>query len=141
MADVSGFGGAMTLPAGLYLALDEWSATLDIKLSEVPAAFSENYDTADLGPAKFSGSFRGKAQYNAASTKPFSVPTAGANWTTSTLGFKGSATLTAITGCTFTGTFLFHQLTFRRPHGGYLEVTGSFRNAAQDLTVTWDEVA
>ncbi len=133
--DIAGHGGAFAGPAGMDFNAIEWTGTLQIDEIAIPPAFGERWEGAELGAGRFRGSLRGKGQYNTASTAPFAIATAATDWS----AFKGTCTLTSITGCTLVGTMIFSEISLRRAHGGYLEITANFRNATTDLLVTWDE--
>lgn len=145
--DVAGFGGNIAFPTAtattneIHISVNAWSGNLDLDLIEIPAGFGQHFHGSALGPAKFSGSFNGKLQYNSAATSPFPIPAATATTSWASLGFKGTATFTAIDGCYYTGTFNFHSIRISRPYSGYAEVTGDFRNYDQDVGSTWDVIA
>lgn len=140
MADIAGFGGNFAAASGLAFNANEWSATVDIDNIEVPAAFNAKWNGHALGTGRVTGTVNGKAAYNASATKPFPLPTASSNTQSFTaLGFESTATLTAATGCTISGTFIFHNIQIRRPHSGYVELTANFANANDDVIITWDE--
>jgi len=134
MPDVSGLGGSVTLPNGINLAVRSWSGNLEIDEAVIPPAFGEKWEGSALGAGRFRGSLTAKIRYNESSSKPYSIDTT-AGWT----AFTGIATLTAESGCYYTGTFNFSRFNLTRPHGDTAEMTVDFRNAGNDLGITWDE--
>lgn len=141
MADIAGFGGQFASGNDLVFNANEWSATVDIDNIEVPAAFGEKWHGHALGAGRVTGTVTGKVAYNASNTAPIPLPTATGNTQSfSALGFEGTATLTATTGCTLYGTFIFHNVVLRRPHSGYMEITANFANSGSDVIMNaWDE--
>ena len=136
--DVAGHGGDVTLPSGLNLSINAWSATVDIDLIEIPASFGSPWNTHALGQGKITGSLTGKVRFDGASTKPITFPATNVGWT----GFVGTAALIAAGGTTansFTATFVFHRFQFERPHASYMTVTCDFANAGTDGAINWDE--
>lgn len=134
MAELTGNTGSVTIGAtGLKMTVTEWSGTLDIDAVAIPAAFGEKWESSELTVGRFTGSLRGKITYNVASSKPFDA--SGADWSV----FKGSATLTAATGCTIAGTLIYNQVSITHTRNGYAEITANFRNSTTDVAVTWDE--
>jgi hypothetical protein len=139
MADIAGYGGAFAGPgtAGINLvSINEWSGTYECDTVAVPPSFGELWETAEPTIQRFSGTCKGKLTYNTASTKPIVFTSSS---TTGLSAMKGTMTLTAFTGCTITGTFVWQTMSMTRPHAGYAEVTATFRNASTDVATTWDE--
>lgn len=134
--DLTGNTGAVTIGAsGIKMAVIEWSASVDVDAVAIPAAFGEKWEGSALTVGRVTGSLRGKVQFDAASTKPMDL--SGDDWS----AFSGSATLTAATGCTLTGTMNYTNVQITLNRNGYGDISANFRNAGSDCAVTWDETS
>lgn len=139
--DIGGYGGSFSAGSGWNMSISEWSATIDVDVIDIPASFGELFHHARLGAARVTGSVKAKGQADAPNTDPFPLRTATTSTTPwDTQGFESTAVLTADTGCTYTGTFIFHNVQLRRDHNGYLEITAQFRNKGEDFhRSAWDQ--
>lgn len=131
MATISGFGGAVTLPTDVVISVQEWTLTIAPQLIEIEAAFGEQYDETDLGPAQIRGTISGKIN---ASTAPLSTTMFDdGDWDL----LKGSIVLTMATGKTFTFAGCVSNIQFSRPHRGYVTITADISNSSQTITAAY----
>lgn len=136
MALLTGMGGSVTLPAGVSLAVTEWSANVSHELIKYRPAFGEKWTTTQNGPGEFTGTLTGYVKYDAASSEPIDLT--GTDWS----ALEGiELVLTAETGCTYTFNATFSNFTLTRPHGGEHTATIDFANYDQTITTAWDESA
>lgn len=133
---VSGVNGDVTA-SGFNIDIDGW--TTEVQVNE---ATWHTFGSAWLKRANVSygmtGQFTGTVQYDAATTAPMPVATGGL---VQNSGFEGvTLTLTAETGCTYTGTANIVGVSLARPADN--RMTGTFRFAfVGQPTQTWDESA
>lgn len=132
--EITGFSGAADSPTGCKFDIVAWSATLSIEQIKIPPAFGTKWTKTALGPGEFTGSLRGTVVFDASSTNPMDLDASATSWS----NLSWSATLTATTGCTFTGTLVLYNIAVERPNGGLMTITADFANAAADMADTWD---
>lgn len=132
---IAGAGGNVTPATGFALKFKSWS--LDIVANT--ADFS-NWDSVwenslfTFGTA--TGSFEGHPQFDDSNLMP--VPDSGGN--VDIASFSGSTTLTATTGCTLSGTFVYTGVSFTRDNESEMVVSGDLKLNGT-LAITWDETA
>jgi hypothetical protein len=139
---IHGIGGGVTLPTGLHLKVDGWSATYS-NPSVDDTGFSDGgfLSRSSAGSVSMDGTFTGTGEFDASAKAP--IPDAAADGSAMALhdldtAFKATLVLTATTGCTFTFTALVTSIAFDRPNVGKLSITVTFESAGP-ITQVWDE--
>lgn len=131
---VSGTTGAVTA-SGFNCDVDAW--TTDVEVDTVSYRTFENAWKKRKNVAYgMTGQFTGTIQFDAADTKPMPSSTGG---TINNTSFEGvSLTLTATTGCTYTGTGNIEGINLSRSATD--RMTGTFRFGFDGQpSQTWDE--
>lgn len=137
MAEITGFTGNATTPSGCKFDVVGWTAQLSIEQTKIPPKFGTKWTKTALGAGEFTGTMQGNVAYDAASTNPMDLNASASNWS----NLSWSATLTATTGCTFTGTLVIYNISVERVNGGVMTITCDFANGSDDMSDTWDETA
>lgn len=141
--NIAGNGGNISLPTGFNGKVNSWSATFTIYDEEVTGFDSGGCDEFEPVGVGMQGSFSFTGQFDDTSATP--IPGALADGSTLAVGdllsnAKGSATLTATTGCTYGGTIVVTGISLTRNAKGVLTGTGNFKFSGP-ITQTWDETA
>lgn len=138
---VAGTGGSVSLPTGFYGKFTSWSATETIYNEETTGFTSGGFDEFEPTGVGMSGSATAIGYYDAASSVPF--PKALADGSSLSLtdlktNSQGTATFTATTGCSYTGTIQMDSISMTRAAKGKLELTFNWKFTGA-YTVAWDE--
>lgn len=136
-SDIVGTGGAVTTPTGFNIDAQSWSVTVNVDTT-VYSTFASRWKKSKLTNANVTGSVSGILQYNDANAKPVPLATATETAGTAITSFSGSATLTATTGCTISGTFNFTRGTFGRNDKQEMTATYDIESDGEVL-MAWDE--
>lgn len=134
---IQGTGGAVSFVSGFNGKFVSWTAT--IANPEVDTTgFSDNGNatTEPGGPIKMTGTAVAVGQFDAASTEP--IPSAALGSTPTFSSWKGSATLTATTGCTYGATIVVTSVQVTRQYNGRMEINFAFSSSGA-ITQTWDQ--
>lgn len=138
--DIAGFGGSISLGnTNIVITAFEWAGTLENDVIEIPSGFGEGWNHHKAGPGAFRGSVRGKAAAGTSTSDddgPFPIIGSGASadWG---LYVTGAGTLTADSGNTISGSFIYSNFSVSRPHAGFCELSFDVENAGTDLAVVW----
>jgi hypothetical protein len=134
---VAGTSGAVTA-SGFNVDLDGWSARIGAEDTIAYRTFASKWKSKKNTGYGGSGSFRGTIQYNASTTAPVPTVTGGVIDVDS---FEGvSLTLTAESGCTYTGTANITVVDLQRSSGDRMIGTFNFEFDGA-VSSTWDETA
>ena len=134
---VAGTDGAVTA-AGFNVDLDQWQAAIGAEDTVNWRTFSTLWKNKKNTGYGGSGSFRGTLQSNASSTAPMPSLTGGV---IDAASFEGvSLTLTATTGCTYTGTANITIVNTTRDANDRAIVTCNFEFDGE-VSIAWDETA
>lgn len=129
---VGGTSGAVTA-AGFGVDLDSWSARIGAEDTVAYRTFASKWKNKKNIGYGGSGSFRGTIQYDDTGTAPMPTDT-----TIDADGFEGvSLTLTAETGCTYTGTANITVVDLTRDAADRMIGTFNFEFDGP-VTQTWD---
>lgn len=132
---VAGTDGAVTA-TGFNVDLDQWAAPIGAEDTVNYRTFTSKWKTKKNTGYGGSGSFRGTLQFDAAGTAPMPSLTGGVIDTDS---FEGvSLTLTATTGCTYTGTANITIVNTTRDANDRAIVTCNFEFDGE-VSIAWDE--
>lgn len=131
---VSGITGDVTA-SGFNVDVDAWTAEIQVDETAY-RTFSSPWKRRKNVAYSMQGQFTGVVQFDAADTKPVPSSTGG---TVTNASFEGvSLTLTAHTGCTYTGTANITGVSLERGATG--EMKGTYRFAFDGQpSETWDE--
>lgn len=134
---VAGTSGAVTA-SGFNVDLDAWSARIGAEDTVAWRTFASKWKSKKNTGYGGSGSFRGTIQYDASSTAPMPTLTGGVIDASS---FEGvSLTLTAETGCTYTGTANITVVDLQRTAGDRMIGTFNFEFDGA-VSQAWDQTA
>lgn len=134
---VGGTSGDITA-AGFNADIDGWSATVGAESTVNYRTFSSVWFKKKNVGYGGSGQFTGTLQFDAADTAPLPSLTGGV---ISHTAFEGvSLTLTAESGCTFTGTANITTVAVNRPSADRMTGTFNFEFDGE-VSITWDETA
>ena len=140
MATIQGLGGTIALPTGYNFKVSGWQMTHTTGTEETTGFDDGGFEVHEPVFTRFEGSATGTIEYNASNTAP--LPAALADGSGMALGdlddAKGSATLTATTGCTYAGDVIITSSAINRTAKGRGEITVNFLGSGP-LTQTWDE--
>ncbi len=140
MATIQGNGGDVAFPTGWNFKASGWSMTYTVGTEETTGFDDGGFESHEPVFINWSGSITGTLEYDASNTAP--IPGDLADGSALAVGdlanASGSATLTALTGCTYAGTIVVQSLPINRPTKGRGEVTLNFIGSGP-LTQTWDE--
>jgi hypothetical protein len=139
LTTIQGLAGGVTLPSGFVIKVAEWAADVDITDVETSGFTDAGNRTFEPTAVMMSGSLSGTGEYDSAGTPAVSAtpfPTTNLGSAPAIASWKGSLTLTATTGCTYSGTAVFTKVSERRKFDGKLEVSYNFKYSGT-ITQTW----
>ena len=129
---VGGITGDVTA-SGFNGDIDGWSASIEVDSTRY-RTFASQWKKSKNVAYGMSGQFTGTIQFDSATTEP--VPS---STTITDTAFEGvSLTLTATTGCTYTGTGNITGVDLQRPSTDRMTGTWKFEFDGQP-SQTWDE--
>jgi hypothetical protein len=134
---IGGCGGGVTLPDGFVAKMKSWEATIDVKDVDTTGFPDGAYSNCEAVGYSLSGSAVGFLTQGTGSDP--TVPDGGPPIPTAAFptdltdcsglaSFSGAMTLTAITGCTYTGTFLITKVKIGREAHNIGTVSYDFKN-------------
>lgn len=123
---VGGGSGSVVLPSGVNINVRRWSGNFVSDSVEELPSFGEVWKNHYLGGTSFTGSVSGKASSGTAS-KPLQMVTNN-SYAAQTANNIGAATLLADSGHTFSGTFLFRNVSMDKDYAAPLLVSADFEN-------------
>ena len=130
-SDIDGPGGGATMPTGFTIHSSGWSATLNFTAVETTGFAEVGNRTFDATAVNLVGSLVGTGQ-----TSNTLNPGASLGSTPAFSNQKGTITLMATTGCTWSFTGLITSTGLGRVHDGTLEVGYNFVSSGP-ITQTW----
>jgi len=133
---VVGTGGVVALPTGLNLVATSWGLTITQGVDQFTPLASQWQVTLGTNGA-WSGTCTGKVQFDSASTSPVPITTTDVD----IANMKGTVTLTAATGCTYSGACVISQVSIDRPENlATATVTITFEGNGV-LGTAWDQTS
>jgi hypothetical protein len=132
---IIGTNGNVTLPTDFSAALNQWYLTLE----QTPV---ETTNYGDSGNRTYRGGLRGGAG-SATGFPSFDAAASAPGWdkiADGTYGAPAAITLTAATGCTYTGNVIVSGIAFGHDLQGNATITFNFVFSGA-ITETWDESA
>lgn len=134
--DIVGYGGNFAFAGTCFGDWNAWTLTLDNRVATY-GTFASRWLKNKPTLSQLTGSVTGVVQYDASSTQPIPLGTAGDTVGTTLSGVTGACTFTATTGCTMSGNFVFTNVTLSRDVNAQMIITG---NVASDggVTIAWD---
>lgn len=135
MADISGPGGNVTLFTGLTGHISAWSATVEMEDVETTGFAEVGNRTFDATTIMISGAAVGTGQNGSGTTTL--LPSTATGATPAMSAWKGTITLTAATGCTFSFPALIKAVALNRPQNGKLDIAYTFKSDGA-ITQTWN---
>jgi hypothetical protein len=137
LTQITGPGGSVTFLSGFNGKFNNWTATINNPSVETTGFADNGLMTNEAGgPISMSGTVTAIGNFDAAATAPF--PAAGIAATPTFSSWKGTITLTATTGCTFSCTIVVTAGTKTRGNAGRMDLTFTWISSGA-ITETWDE--
>ena len=131
---IQGINGNVSLPTGFGAKIAGWSADLQVSQVDTTGFADAGYHTFEPTSIMMSGSCQGTGQFGASGTTP--APGSLLGSTPDLTQAKGTLTLTATTGCTYSFTAVFSNVKFQRNWAGKLDVSFDFQSSGP-ITQTW----
>lgn len=132
---IAGQGGDVTLATGFAAQIKSWELSIAVNTA-VFSNFNSIWQNSKITNAGATGNIEGHPEYDEATLMP--VPDDSGN--VDAASFTGSTTLTAITGCTLSGTFNYTNVNFTRSDEAEMVMTADIELDGT-LAITWDETA
>ena len=136
MATIEGINGAYSPVTDFNVKAASWNGTLNITTVEDTGFTDNGWESHKPTKLGLSGGAAGVGEFDADGTTP--IPSAVMQSTAGLSSTRGSATLTATTGCTLSATTQMQSVGFNRANDGSLELSHSFVTSGQ-VTLAWDE--